>query len=67
MDVREKIFKSRLKKVRKQGVRDTGYSLNYFDEQLIPDSMIDTLAEYFNEVSKLKGDDLKKEFQRYYV
>lgn len=67
MDVREKIFKSRLKKVRKTGVRDTGYSLNYFDEQLIPDSMIDTLAGYFNEVSKLKGEDLKKEFRRYCV
>lgn len=66
MDVCEKIFKSRLKKIRDRGVRDTGHSLNYFNEQLIPDDVIDTLAQYFNEVSKLKSEDLKKEFERYH-
>ena len=67
MDVREKIFKCRMKKLRRRGVRNTGSCLKLVDEQLIPDTEIDTLAKYFKEVCDLTGEDLKKEHQRYLV
>lgn len=67
MDVREKIFRCRLRMVEKTGVLNTGASLKLIQHQLIPENVVTILAKYFNEVTKLSGKELKEEHKRYLV